>query len=56
MERVYQLSDWQESGGVMIMGYDMFRNLSNEKGARLRKKAKETVLKCLVDPGKFILK
>ncbi|XP_026482209.1 LOW QUALITY PROTEIN: transcriptional regulator ATRX homolog [Ctenocephalides felis] len=50
-ERAFQLSDWQKCGGVMIMGYDMFRNLTNDKGARLRKKMKESLQRSLVDPG-----
>ena len=38
------------SGGVMIMGYDMFRNLSNDT-KKFKKKQKEVYQKALVDPG-----
>ena len=34
----------------MIMGYDMFRNLSAE-AKKFKKKQKETFQKALVDPG-----
>lgn len=49
-ERVYQINEWHEEGGVLIMGYDMFRNLTSE-GKRLKKRDKETLQKALVDPG-----
>ncbi|XP_069683035.1 transcriptional regulator ATRX-like isoform X2 [Periplaneta americana] len=50
-ERMYQLKDWQEEGGVMVLGYDMYRNLTNTQTKRLRKKAIETFQSTLVDPG-----
>ena len=41
---------WQEGGGILIMGYDMYRNLS--RGGHIRKKKlKEIMAKTLVDPG-----
>lgn len=49
-ERVYQINEWHQEGGVLIMGYDMFRNLSSET-SRLKKRDKETVQRALVDPG-----
>ncbi|KAB0803202.1 hypothetical protein PPYR_00172 [Photinus pyralis] len=48
-ERVVQ--DWNKKGGVLIIGYEMFRNLSNPTNQRLKKKSKECFQKCLVDPG-----
>ncbi|XP_064184378.1 transcriptional regulator ATRX isoform X1 [Anguilla rostrata] len=49
-ERAYALQRWQEDGGVMIMGYEMYRNLT--KGLNIKsKKLKETFQKTLVDPG-----
>jgi transcriptional regulator ATRX len=48
---MYQLKEWQNCGGVMVMGYDMFRNLTNLKAARIRKKAIETFQSALIDPG-----
>ena len=45
-----------DSGGVMVLGYEMYRNLTNPQAKRLRKKAIETFQTTLVDPGidKFI--
>lgn len=51
MDRARMIANWHEGGGVMVMGYDLFRNLSNEKGARLRKKAKEQLQMGLINPG-----
>ncbi|XP_017875510.1 transcriptional regulator ATRX homolog isoform X2 [Ceratina calcarata] len=50
VERVYQLQHWHESGGVMIIGYEMFRNLSANNN-RMRKKMREDTLRYLIDPG-----
>jgi len=36
------------------MGYDMFRNLTNSKSARVRKKAIETFQSTLIDPGEIV--
>ncbi|XP_069027436.1 transcriptional regulator ATRX [Embiotoca jacksoni] len=49
-ERSYALQQWQESGGVMIMGYEMYRNLTQGRNIK-SKKLKETFQKTLVDPG-----
>ncbi|XP_072251997.1 transcriptional regulator ATRX isoform X2 [Leuresthes tenuis] len=49
-ERAYALQRWQESGGVMIMGYEMYRNLTQGRNIK-SKKLKETFQKTLVDPG-----
>jgi hypothetical protein len=53
-ERMYQLKEWQSCGGVMVLGYDMFRNLTNPKAARIRKKAIETFQSALIDPGEIV--
>lgn len=53
-ERMYQLKEWQNCGGVMVMGYDMFRNLTNPNAARIRKKAIETFQSTLIDPGEIV--
>ena len=53
-ERMYQLKEWQNCGGVMVMGYDMFRILTNPKAARIRKKAIETFQSALIDPGEIV--
>ncbi|XP_072294737.1 transcriptional regulator ATRX [Eucyclogobius newberryi] len=49
-ERAYALQQWQESGGIMIMGYEMYRNLTQGRNIK-SKKLKETIKKTLVDPG-----
>lgn len=49
-ERAFALEQWQESGGVMIMGYEMYRNLTQGRNTK-SKKLKETFQKTLVDPG-----
>lgn len=54
-ERMYQMKEWQSCGGVMVMGYDMFRNLTNPKAARIRKKAIETFQSALIDPGEIVI-
>lgn len=51
-ERQYQVKDWHNNGGVLIIGYDMFRNLSNPDNKRLSKKVRATFQEALVDPGK----
>ena len=50
--RTDALRDWHESGGVMIIGYDMYRNLSTHKNVR-KKKLKNIITEALVDPGKI---
>ena len=49
--RADRLGMWKREGGVMIMGYDMFRNLTNEKNKMFKKKMKETFKETLLDPG-----
>ncbi|XP_043266891.1 transcriptional regulator ATRX-like [Venturia canescens] len=49
-ERKHYLQNWQRTGGVMIIGYEMFRNLINT-GKRVRKNIQDALLQCLVDPG-----
>ncbi|KAL4659670.1 transcriptional regulator ATRX-like [Arapaima gigas] len=49
-ERGQALQRWQEGGGVMIIGYEMYRNLS--LGSKVHSKVlRETFHKTLVDPG-----
>uniref|UniRef100_A0A182P991 Transcriptional regulator ATRX n=1 Tax=Anopheles epiroticus TaxID=199890 RepID=A0A182P991_9DIPT len=49
--RANKLMEWHNEGGVMIMGYDMFRNLANPTAARIRKKVRESLQTSLIDPG-----
>lgn len=51
VDRANKLMEWHNDGGIMILSYDMFRNLTNDTGARLRKKVKESLQTSLVDPG-----
>nr|XP_028570471.1 transcriptional regulator ATRX isoform X7 [Podarcis muralis] len=49
-ERSYLLQRWQDEGGVMIIGYEMYRNLAQGRNVKSRK-LKEIFNKALVDPG-----
>uniref|UniRef100_A0A803SQL8 DNA helicase n=1 Tax=Anolis carolinensis TaxID=28377 RepID=A0A803SQL8_ANOCA len=49
-ERGYMLQRWQDEGGVMIIGYEMYRNLAQGRNVK-SKKLKEIFNKSLVDPG-----
>jgi transcriptional regulator ATRX len=51
VDRANKLMEWHNDGGIMILSYDMFRNLTNDTGNRLRKKVKESLQTSLVDPG-----
>ncbi|XP_009582611.1 PREDICTED: transcriptional regulator ATRX, partial [Fulmarus glacialis] len=48
-ERSYMLQRWQDEGGVMIIGYEMYRNLAQGRNVKSRK-LKEIFNKALVDP------
>lgn len=50
VERANRINEWHTDGGVLILGYDMFRNLSSETN-RIKKKQKEIFLEGLIDPG-----
>ena len=50
-DRANKLMEWHNDGGIMILSYEMFRNLTNDTGNRLRKKIKESLQTSLVDPG-----
>lgn len=50
-DRSNKLKEWHRDGGILILSYDMFRNLTNDTGNRFRKKIKEELQKSLIDPG-----
>ena len=52
--RARYLEEWLEDGGVMIIGYEMFRNLSQLKRIK-NKKLKAAFTKTLLDPGNFLI-
>lgn len=50
--RVELLTEWFKNGGVIIMGYEVFRVLTNTDSAKYSKH-KESFRSILLDPGKF---
>ncbi|XP_014283274.1 transcriptional regulator ATRX homolog isoform X2 [Halyomorpha halys] len=48
--RSYQLRDWERTGGVMVLGYNLFRSLAAPKG-RQKASIKKTIQETLLDPG-----
>ena len=49
--RADRLDMWKREGGVLIMGYDMFRNLTKENDKKFKKKQREIFKDTLIDPG-----
>ncbi|XP_056396816.1 transcriptional regulator ATRX isoform X1 [Hyla sarda] len=49
-ERAFLLQRWHDNGGVLIIGYEMYRNLTQGRNVK-SKKLKEMYQKTLVDPG-----
>nr|XP_033802235.1 transcriptional regulator ATRX isoform X1 [Geotrypetes seraphini] len=49
-ERGFMMQKWQEDGGILIIGYEMYRNLAQGKNVK-SKKLKDIYYKTLVDPG-----
>lgn len=49
-DRAYHLKAWYKDGGVMIMGYDMFRLMANLT-TKVRKKLRDQVAESLLNPG-----
>ncbi|XP_070197492.1 transcriptional regulator ATRX homolog isoform X3 [Littorina saxatilis] len=48
------LNEWHRDGGIMIIGYEMLRNLS--QGSRVRNKKQKAIFnKTLIDPGPDIV-
>ena len=53
VSRTDVLGQWRLNGGLLIIGYEMYRNLTLHKFIK-SKKQKEIVSKALVDPGNLI--
>ncbi|MEE6497099.1 hypothetical protein FKM82_002595 [Ascaphus truei] len=49
-ERGLMMQRWHDEGGVLIIGYEMYRNLTQGRNVK-SKKLKEIYQKTLVDPG-----
>ncbi|XP_050296159.1 transcriptional regulator ATRX homolog isoform X2 [Anthonomus grandis grandis] len=50
-ERNYTVKCWHEEGGVLIIGYNMFRNISNPDSKTIPRKMRSSFQTALVDPG-----
>ncbi|XP_041981672.1 transcriptional regulator ATRX homolog isoform X3 [Aricia agestis] len=50
-DRARQLTSWFEHGGVCVLGYEMFRNLSADNTKKFKKKMLKNFQESLVDPG-----
>ncbi|XP_066438170.1 transcriptional regulator ATRX [Eleutherodactylus coqui] len=53
-DRGYMLQRWHDNGGVLIIGYEMYRNLTQGRNVK-SKKLKEIYQKTLVEPGPNIV-
>ena len=49
--RLNELQDWFDLGGILLCGYEMYRNLASGKGRGFKSKTKVAVAKYLLDPG-----
>jgi transcriptional regulator ATRX len=61
-DRVNYLEDWHKEGGIMLMGYEQFRNIAAGKNIRTKGKKfaknigiKERYQKALLDPGPYMV-
>lgn len=50
VDRANKLMEWHNEGGVMILSYDMFRNLTSDTN-RIKKKVRESLQTSLLTPG-----
>lgn len=53
-ERSYKVTEWMNDGGVLIIGYDMFRNLTNNSNKRINKNIRKSFHQALVEPGLYL--
>ena len=51
-QRQRKLRRWFSDGGVLLIGYEMFRNMA--LGKRLKKARREEFQKLLLDPGTYM--
>ncbi|XP_068620687.1 uncharacterized protein [Battus philenor] len=56
-ERAYQLEDWYKGGGIFIIGYELFRNLTTMDPLfdNIRPKIIKKIRMALLDPGPDII-
>lgn len=54
-ERICALREWKERGGVLIMGYGLFRSMLNKKKNRRTAVEREILEESMVNPGPDIL-
>ena len=52
--KLNELQDWFELGGILLCGYEMYRNLASGKGRAFKSKMKLAVAEYLLDPGLFV--
>lgn len=52
-ERSYKVTEWKNDGGVLVIGYDMFRNLTNDANKRISKKFRKAFQEALINPGLY---
>ena len=52
-DRCEQIKEWHRDGGIMIVGYQLYRILVNLNTKS--KKRKQVIDSCLVDPGTLVL-
>lgn len=53
-DRNIELRKWHKGGGIMIMGYNMYRSICTNK-TRSAKRHMPAIMKCLNDPGPDII-
>ena len=49
--RLNELQEWFTLGGILLCGYEMYRNLSSGKGKGFKSQTKLAVAEYLLDPG-----
>ena len=50
-DRADRLRYWKRKGGALVIGYDMYRNLTNETTKKFKGAQKKVFQETLVDPG-----